>query len=94
MGFELELYARHEWTMLYWYLGQVLNAQLSILDEVKASLLREDDNTDDNIRNALTYVSVQRDYVCALQCFAFAIRDVSYILSFELASIIELFNVQ
>ncbi|KAF8510336.1 Mak10 subunit, NatC N-terminal acetyltransferase-domain-containing protein [Gautieria morchelliformis] len=75
-GFELELYARHEWTMIYWYLGQVLSSQVALLDELKASLLRGVDSLD--AHSALAYVSVQRDYAWALRCFALAMRNLLY----------------
>jgi N-alpha-acetyltransferase 35, NatC auxiliary subunit len=73
-GFELELYARHEWTMIYWYLGQLLSTQVALLDELKVSLLREVDCLD--AQGALAYASVQRDYAWALLCFALAMRNV------------------
>lgn len=61
--------------MMYWYLCQVLGTQVTLLDELKVSLLREVDGVD--ITDALEYTSFQRDYACALRCFAFAMRTVS-----------------
>ena len=81
-GFELELYARHEWTMIYWYLCRVLSTQVALLDELKVSLLREVESADVGV--ALAYTSFQRDYADALRCFAFAMRNVSQESSFEL----------
>ena len=70
--------------MMYWYLGQVLDAHVTLLDELSTSLLRENNRKVD-VHDAMTYTSVQRDYVWGLRCFSFAIRDVSQMPLFELA---------
>lgn len=62
--------------MMYWYLGQVLDAQVTLLDGLRTSLLRENSGKVD-VHSAMTYTSVQHDYVWGLRCFSFAIRDVS-----------------
>ncbi|KAF8589714.1 hypothetical protein K439DRAFT_1628492 [Ramaria rubella] len=75
-GFELELYARHEWVMVYWYLGRILSTQIAVLDDLYVSLLREDEA--DRVRQALGYISVQRDYAEALRYVVVALRDMMY----------------
>ncbi|KAF8528155.1 Mak10 subunit, NatC N-terminal acetyltransferase-domain-containing protein [Hysterangium stoloniferum] len=75
-GFELELYARHEWAMMYWYLSEVLGSQASVLDRLQKSLQLEDDVL--NVRNALRFISVQQEYTHALRDIAAGMRDMFY----------------
>jgi len=61
---------------MYWYAGQVLGTQVVVLDDLKASIPREDDQPD--INKALAYISIQRECMEALRRFSTAMRDVLY----------------
>lgn len=74
-GFELDLYTREEWAMIYWYAEQVLSTQVTVLEDLEAMIPWKRDRSD--ARKALTYISVQREYAEALRCFSNAIRDVN-----------------
>lgn len=92
-GFELELYSRHEWPMVYWYLGEIFTKQVEIIDEIVTywqadEKEREDEGghergsrRDEREKAAKQFIIVQRKWAKSFGCFAEAMRDVRFLTS-------------
>ncbi|GJJ11840.1 hypothetical protein Clacol_006078 [Clathrus columnatus] len=77
-GFELELYARSEWAMMYWYLAEVLTVQNTVLSDIHSSLLRETKTSE--VKEAIAFINTRKDYVQGLQGLASTMRDMLFYL--------------
>ncbi|KIJ31808.1 hypothetical protein M422DRAFT_70791 [Sphaerobolus stellatus SS14] len=76
-GFELELYAQHEWAMIYWYMGEVLGTMGKVFNQLISSLeyeVRDDNNGDTSLKT----IVARRDYYDTLRHFVDAMRDMTY----------------